>query len=68
MITNKVYKLTKDVEVAKDMPLQSGQEIEVVMDVVYINGFPLPPAFQPLFLNFIHENQGILTDVTLKWK
>lgn len=68
MITNKVYKLTKNVEVARNMPLQSGQEIEVVMDVVYINGFPLQPELQPLFLRFVNENQSILEDVTKKWK
>jgi hypothetical protein len=68
MITEKVYKLTKNVEVARDMPLQAGQEIEVVMDVVYINGFPLQPELQPLFLQFVLQNQNILEDVTKKWK
>ena len=68
MITEKVYRLTKNVEVGKNMPLQSGQEIEVVMDVVYINGFPLQPELQPLFLKFVMENQSILEDVTKKWK
>jgi hypothetical protein len=68
MITEKVYKLTKNVEVARDMALQAGQEIEVVMDVVYINGFPLQPELQPLFLRFVIENQNILEDVTKKWK
>ncbi len=68
MITNKVYKLTKNVEVARNMPLQAGQEIEVVMDVVYMNGYPLQPELQPLFLRFVNENQSILEDVTKKWK
>ncbi len=68
MITNKVYKLTKNVEVARNMPLQAGQEIEVVMDVVYMNGYPLTPELQPLFLRFVNENQNILEDVTKKWK
>ena len=68
MITEKVYRLTKNVEVARNMPLQAGQEIEVVMDVVYINGFPLQPELQPLFLRFVNENQNILEDVTKKWK
>jgi hypothetical protein len=68
MITNKVYRLTKNVEVARDMPLKAGQELEVVMDVVYINGFPLQPELQPLFLRFVNENQSILEDVTKKWK
>jgi hypothetical protein len=68
MITNKVYRLTKNVEVGRNMPLQAGQEIEVVMDAVYINGNPLQPELQPLFLKFVMENQSILEDVTKKWK
>lgn len=68
MIIEKVFKLTKNVEVARNMPLQAGQEIEVVMDVVYMNGYPLPPELQPLFLRFVNENQSILEDVTKKWK
>lgn len=68
MIKEKVYRLTKNVEVARNMPLQAGQEIEVVMDVVYINGFPLQPELQSLFLRFVNENQNILEDVTKKWK
>lgn len=68
MIIEKVYRLTKNVEVARNMLLQAGQEIEVVMDVVYVNGFPLQPELQPLFLRFVNENQNILEDVTKKWK
>lgn len=68
MIKEKVFRLTKNVEVARNMSLQAGQEIEVVMDVVYVNGFPLQPELQPLFLKFVNENQNILEDVTKKWK
>lgn len=67
MIKNIVYRLKKDVEVGKDMPLKKGQEIEVVMDVIYINGFPVPPAMQGLFYVFITNNQDVLEDVTKKW-
>jgi hypothetical protein len=67
MIKNKVYKLTKDVEVGRDMPLSKNQEIEIVQDVVYINGYPVPPAMQPLFLNFVINNQDKMVDVTREW-
>lgn len=67
MIKNRVLKLKQDVEVAKGMPLQSGQEIEIVMDVVYINGNMVPPDFQPLFLNFINKNPNLFTDDTRQW-
>jgi hypothetical protein len=67
MIKNKVYKLKKATEVGKDMPLQAGQEIEIVMDVVYINGNMVPPTLQPLFYNFITKNENLFDDVTRTW-
>ena len=33
MIQSEVYKLKEAALVAKDMPLQAGQELEIVMDV-----------------------------------
>lgn len=67
MITNKVYRLKQAVEVAKDMPLAAGQEIEIVTDVVYINGFMVPPNLQPLFYNFIINNPSLFEDATKNW-
>ncbi len=67
MIKSRVYRLKSDVEVGKDMPLKAGQEIEVVMDVVYINGNMVPPAFQGFFLNWIKNNPTLLDDVTKNW-
>lgn len=67
MIKNKVFKLKKDTEVAKGMPLQAGQEIEIVMDVVYVNGHMVPPEVQPLFYNWIKNNPSLFDDVTRNW-
>lgn len=67
MITNRVYKLKKAVEIAKDMPLPAGQEIEIVMDVVYINGHMVPPPLQELFYKWVADNQNLLIDVTKIW-
>jgi len=67
MIKSKVYKLKKTTDVAKNMPLQAGQEIEIVMDVVYVNGNPLPPAFQQLFYEWVMNNQDLLEDITKNW-
>lgn len=66
-IYNRVYRLKKTTEVAKDMPLQAGQEIEIVMDVVYINGNMVPPAMQELFYNWLTGNPTLFDDVTKKW-
>ena len=67
MIQNRVYRLKQDVEIGKDMPLKKGQEIEIVMDVVYINGVLIPPVFQALFLNWVKNNPKLIVDVTLDW-
>ena len=67
MITNKVFRLKHAAEVAKGMPLQAGQELEIVTDVVYVNGNMVPPDMQPLFYNWIINNQGLFDDVTKNW-
>lgn len=67
MIKNIVYKLKKDMEVAQGMLLPKGKEIEIVMDVVYIDGNMLPPEYQQLFYSFTQNNLDSLEDVTRKW-
>ena len=49
------------------MPLQAGQEIEIVMDVVYINGFMVPPALQSIFYVWIINNPDLFSDDTRQW-
>ena len=67
MIKNRVYKLKEAVEVAPKMPLPKGQEIEIVMDVVYVNGHMVPPTMQSLFYGWIMKNPTLFDDVTKKW-
>lgn len=67
MIKNRVYKLKKTVEVARGLTLQAGQEIEIVMNVVYMGGFMLPPEMQLLFLEWIKNNPALFEDDTRNW-
>jgi hypothetical protein len=67
MIQNRVYKLKVDALVTKDIPLKASQEIEIVMNVVYINGNMVPPAFQELFFNWVKENPNLFEDDTRNW-
>jgi hypothetical protein len=46
---------------------EKGQEIEIVMDVVYVNGYPLPPEMQAMILSWINENSKLLKETTRKW-
>jgi hypothetical protein len=38
MISNRVYRAKKEIELLERMVIKSGQELEIVMDVVYVNG------------------------------
>jgi hypothetical protein len=67
MIQNRVYRLKETTEVAKDMPLQGGQEIEIVMDVVYVNGNMVPPHMQAMFYGWVVKNPTLFDDVTKNW-
>lgn len=66
-IKNKVYRLKKATEVAKNMPLPAGQEIEIVMDVVYVNGYMVPPNVQELFYNWVTKNPDLFDNITKNW-
>lgn len=67
MIQNRVFRLKDTAEVAKNMPLPAGQELEIVMDVVYVNGNMVPPHMQQLFYNWIVGNPTLFNDVTKNW-
>jgi len=59
--------LKRATEFIKGMPLEAEQELEVVMDVVYMNGYPLPQQYQLAFLTFIKNNPNLFTDDTRNW-
>jgi hypothetical protein len=59
--------LKQATDVAKNMPLPAGQEIEIVMDVVYINGNMVPPQMQSMFYIWIVNNPTLFDDVTKNW-
>lgn len=67
MIQNKVYKLLKDSRLPTGVELKAGQEIEIVTDVVYMGGYPLPAAHQATFLKWIVENPKLFRDETRTW-
>lgn len=64
---NAVYKLLKDSRLPTGVELKAGQEIEVVQDLVYMGGYPLPSEHQQVFINFIERNPTLVKDVTRKW-
>ncbi len=67
MIKNRVYKLKEDIELQHGIKFNKNQEISVVMDMVYMEGHPLPPQFQSLVYNFIINNPTKIEDITKNW-
>ncbi len=67
MIENKVFRLNQPARLENGIEFPMGQEIEVVMDVVYVAGFPLPPNVQATTLNWIKDNPSLFRDDTRKW-
>jgi hypothetical protein len=49
------------------MSLPAGQEIEVVMNVVYVNGYMVSPEHQSLFLSWLTNNPSLFEDDTRTW-
>jgi hypothetical protein len=63
-IANKVYRLNKSVNIAHGLQFNAGQEFEIVMDVVYMGGFPLPSNLQTYMFNWITGNPELFKDDT----
>jgi len=43
------------------------RELEIVMDVVYVNGNMVPPHMQAMFYGWIVNNPTLFDDVTKQW-
>jgi hypothetical protein len=62
-----VYKLTKDSKLPFNIQFNAGQEIEIVLGVVYIGGHLLQPEMQMTIFNWLSQNSDILKNVTKNW-
>ena len=67
MIQNKVLRLEKKATLKNGVELPAGQEIEIVMDVVYMGGYPLPPNMQGMMLNWVTSNPTLFKETTKNW-
>ena len=64
MIANRVYRLLKDSRLQNGIEFKAGQELEIVMDMVYVQGYPLPLNVQATVYNWITSNPTIFKDDT----
>jgi len=66
-MNGQVYRLKKNAVLGNGIELKAGQELEIVMGVVYMGGFPIPFEMQQLFINFINNHKDLFVDDTRTW-
>jgi hypothetical protein len=64
MLRNGVYKLKQDTVVKGELKFDSGQELEIVNNVVYIQGFPVSHDYQSLLINWMERNPKLFLNDT----
>lgn len=64
MIQNKVYRLRNDADLDHGLSFNGGEEFHIVIDVVYMKGFLVPPDLQNYIYNWIISNPRLFIDDT----
>jgi hypothetical protein len=59
MLKNGIYVLKSEATLSNGLIFKQGQEIEVVANVVYMGGFPLPFNLQAKILNWMSDNLSL---------
>ena len=49
------------------LKVKKGTEIEIVQNVIYMQGFPLPMEYQHMVMQIINSNEKSFEDVTRSW-
>jgi hypothetical protein len=57
-INQRIFKVIKEVEINSEIKLKENMNVEIVGDVVYVEGYPIPILYQKLFYDFILENSN----------
>lgn len=69
MIKEKVLKLKEDSQNLKfGLNFKKGDEFTIVMDVIYMGGFPIPKEMQEYVYGWITTTPNSFEDTTLNWK
>ena len=63
MIAYKILVLKQDAKVQSGMEFKSGTEFHIVMDVVYMQGFPLSRELQPIIMGWISRNPKLFKEI-----
>lgn len=63
MTTNKILVLLKDSKLPNGLEFKTATEFHIVMDVVYMQGFPLPQGLQATITNWIDNNPKLFKEI-----
>ncbi len=63
MITNKILVLKKDGKLKNGLEFKKGTEFHIVMDVVYMQGFPLPQGLQATLMSWLINNKDLFNEI-----
>lgn len=63
MISNKILVLRENASIDKELSFDAGTEFHIVADVVYMQGFPVPPALQTKFYSWIVDNPKLFKEI-----
>lgn len=62
MVVNKIFRALKDITGPFDIKIKKDDELHIVTDVVYCNGFPLPFEMQTTIYNWLINNKDFKND------
>lgn len=66
-ISNSVYCLLNDTEGPFKIKFTKNDELHIVEDVVYFNGYPLPFEMQSTIYNWMQNTPSLFKDVTRRF-
>lgn len=63
MIANKILVTKEESKLPNGLEFKTGTEFHIVMDVVYMQGFPLPQNLQATILSWMDSNPDIFKEI-----
>jgi len=70
-IVDSVYRLKNDYELKfpnmDNISLKGGQEFHIVVDMLYMGGYPLPAGLQNLMIDWIMNNPSLFIGDNRSW-
>lgn len=63
MISNKILLLKKEAKLKNGLEFPAATEFHIVMDVVYMKGFPLPQSLQATMMTWLNDNPRLFKEI-----